>query len=725
MAAAVAAYDDLLDSSEHLIAPRVHPNVLSADDLAELVDVVCEEHATYVREQSEFYNNWCTLAKQFVGHGVGWAYFPDEESPDWEPAGWDQVVIPRKTRTNDKSVLVFMTRHEYRVTELYKKINDPEFSAGWNREEVQKAIVGASKGKRYIRRWYDHWPQVEEELKNNDIGFGVGDSECVQAIHYWVQEFDGSYSFFVGLEEGTNADWLYKDLSRYQHANQAFISFTLDVGNNRTFHSIRGALWKMFPIEQAKNRFENKMLTNTDIAMTMLLQGEDGDSYEDLEITLGPAIGKLPPGAKVVDRKLPNVGTEGLPVVQYLDQKGDQAVAQFHGPTSSMEQVGGHNKTKYAEQRDDQTKGSLAANAVNRFYRSADLLFAEQWRRIMAIGPEGRPTSTKKDSSGQVPCRFPEVRDFFARCKERGWDYDIIKKTIRTVVAQRAIGNGSPQMRILALDELQQMAGSLDETGRDFATRDRIAFRFGRVAADRYKPKVKRIAPDATIASIENAALKSDQITALPDQNHFVHAGIHVPKLQTIVQQLVASREQNPEMDFRPLEPLLTWAFNIHDHAAQHVQALAMDQLRVQDMKSFRAALEQAGNLLAGFARELQQQERHAAPGQPNNMVPADGSQAAPTDAAPAPGGEQAEQDQISASNPKLALEMQREAEKLQQARETHRVQLQLASAKVAQVAQQMRLQQIQTDQAIAQQISKNKANASSSKAQLSQDTSG
>ena len=59
-------------------------------------------------------------------------------------------------------------------------------------------------------------PEVEAELKNNDIGFGIGDSECVQAVHYWVREFDGGYSFYIGLENGLNQEYLYSDPNRYK-----------------------------------------------------------------------------------------------------------------------------------------------------------------------------------------------------------------------------------------------------------------------------------------------------------------------------------------------------------------------------------------------------------------------------------------------------------------------------------------------------------------------------
>ncbi len=687
MTAAVAAYDDLLDSNEHLIVPEMDFGKLSPDDEADVVDIISDEHATLVRERTEFYNSWNVLAGEFCGHGVGFAFYPDRDTPWWEPAGWNQVVIPRKTRIRDDQILVFCVRHEYKVNELYNKCFgvEAEFRKGWDQTEVKRAIIGAARGQRFIRRWYDHWPEVEQELKNNDIGFGLGDSECVQAVQMLVQEFDGSYSFYIILENGTMANWLFKEENRYKHANEAFVSFVLNTGN-RTFHSVRGALWKMFPKESAANRFKNKMLTNTDISMTLLVQGDEGDSYDDMQITLGPAIGYLPPSAKVVVREIPDVGTQGLPILRFLDMEGQQAAEQFQSSSPAPYQTdqAGNPPTKYQLQSQQANEGSLTTNAVNRFYRSVDVLFNEQFTRIKRIGPTGVQTSTG--------CKFPEVKDFYERVQARldpmGLRAIDVMKWIRRVKASRSIGNGSPQMRLLALDELAQMSGELDETGRSLAARDRIALRFGRTAADRYKPKVKRIAPDATIALIENAALKSDNIPALPDQNHAVHASIHVPKFQDVVQQIVAYREQDPQADFSPMEPNLDWALHLHDHASQHVQGMAADPTRVQDMNSYKAALEQGGNLLAGFARELQQQERHH---MDNTGMQID--------------SKQGQMDQIAASDPKLKLEMQREIEQLQQARETHAANMQLASAKVSEVAQKMRLAQIQTDAKIAQGI--------------------
>jgi hypothetical protein len=684
MSAALASYDDLLESNGDLIVPHFKPGVIDPQDVQDVADVIAEEWSATVREYSDFYSNWNRLATEFVGHGVAFTYFPDADTPFWETGGWDQVMIPRRTRAKDEAISVFISRHEYRVSELYSYISNPAYAKNWDENEVKRAIVGASRYNRNMRRWFSFWPAVEEELKNNDLGFGFGDAELVYALHCYVKEFDGSYSFYVILENGTAENYLYHDEKRYDAAKNAFTSFTLGVGNG-TFHSIRGQLWKIYPFIQTSNRFNNKMLTNADIALTILLQGEEGDTYDDLQITLGPAVGYLPPTAKVVERVLPDVSKNALPMIQFLDNKMQSSNAQFQAPEPEVAQpTKGNPPTKYQIQKQQQAEGSLTANSINRFYRSVDIVFGEQFRRAQAIGPSGGRLSGGK-------ARFPEIKDFFARCKERNVPSEMITKGIRKVTAFRAIGNGSPQLRMLGFDEIEQMAGQLDETGRVLVTRDRIAARFNRQMADRYRPKVNRIAPDTSIAVIENAALKSDQIPVLPDQNHAVHAAVHVPKFQDIVGQIVAYREQNPEADFSPMEPMLTWALNLHDHALQHVEGMAANPLRLQDMKSYRAALEQGGNLLAGFARELQSQERHAAMSSPASNS--------------APGGGQAAQDQISASNPKLAMEMQREQVKLQMDVQTHGKAMELASAKVAQIAQAMRISQIKADAEIAQGI--------------------
>lgn len=655
MSAALTSYDDLVDSVESLISPELEPRSVPDEDVNDIVDIIGEEFTRLVREDSDFYFNWQRLASEFVGHGVGFAFFPDNDTWKWEPAGWDEMKMPRKTPAKDEAVTMLIWRKAYRAHELYEKIEaGKDNSPGWDEEEVQKAIVTASKGRSKLRRWYDYWPFVEQELKNNDYGFSLGDCEEIETIQSIVREFDGSYSFYIGLEDGTNTNYLYQDKNRYTKANEAFISFTLGVGNG-TFHSIRGLLWKMFPGVQARNRMFCGLLNQTTVAMSMILQPQDGESLDDMSLTFMGAFASLSPGVNVIENKFPDVGTQALPVIRETGMILDNATGQFQAISAQSQpqsQPGANgDKSKYQFQSEQEHTASLSSNSVDRFSHSLDKLCNEQFRRVQKI-------STKSD-------KFPEVAAFYSRCAERGVDPQVIKKSVRRVTAVRAIGNGSPQMRQLALDELNQMSGALDETGRNLAARDRIALRFGRAAADRYLPKQRRVAPDAQLAVVENAALHNDSIPVLPGQNHAVHASIHIPKLLDGVKQLVAARDQNPEGDFTTTRPMLQYLFAMHEHSGQHVSALAADPSRADDMKSYTAALEQSGNLLQAYGRTVQQQERQKQ--------------------------EEAEEAQGQAQDPTIQLRASREQQGMQHDQESHQADMAIKQA---------HLQKIQTETA-------------------------
>ena len=683
---ALTAYSDLIESENELIIPEFDPAKIAPEEVNDAADVIAEEHSKLIREGSNFYFEWERLGSEFTKFGVGFSYFPDEEAWEWNAAGWREFLMPNRTKASEDKIPVIMWQHDYRVHELYKCITDTDHT-NWDVEEVKKAIVFAARSPTRDRPWMTFWPEIEMLLKNQDLAFSYGQAEEVKALHALVREFDGSVSFYVSLINSNNTRFLYKDVGRYKKMTEAVITYTLGVGNG-TYHSIRGLLWKMYPFIQASNRIQNKLLTQTDLAMSLHLQAVDAESLDDMAITLNGPVAYLPPSDKavVVDRKIPDVGTQGLPVIEHVNSRLSNATGQFQSSHGSVGTTtdNRHNVSKFQYQAEEEKAGSLTNNSVNRFYRSLDRTVSEQFRRIQKISPS--------DS------RFPEVGEFYQRCKERGVTADVVKKAVRKVTARRAIGNGSPQMRALALDELAQTIGFLDETGRNLAVRDRISVRFGRLAADRYLPKQKRMAPDVQVAVLENTILKTDNVPVLPDQNHAVHAGVHVPVFQKAVEQLVAAREQNPEQDFAPLQPILQYAFNLHAHSADHVQAMAADPSRAKDAKAYAAALEQGGNLLAGFARELQAQERHQVgapagqPGAPAQAAPG----AAPTASAPA-GDQQAQYDQINASDPRLALQAQRQQEELVQKRELHQKELELASAKVSEVAQRMRMRDIET----------------------------
>lgn len=703
--AALTAYSDLLEGSVDLVVPDFHPKEIEPEEMQDAADVIGEEHSKLVRENSDFYPTWERLGSEFTKFGVGFAYFADEKTPWWDAAGWNEFIMPRRTKVGDEKIPVLMWRHDYRVHELYKFIRDKENT--WDAEMVRKAIVFACRTPTKDRPWQTFWAEIEMSLKNNDIGFSYGAVEEVHALHALVREFDGSVSFYVGLINGSNERHLYKEVGRYEKMTQAVVTFTLGVGNG-TYHSIRGLLWKMYPFNTTINRVKNRVLTQTELMGSLMLQATDSENLDDMAITLTGAVAYLPPADKatVVTRTLPDVGTQGLPVLDHLDSALSRATGQFESSRGSNNTSDNrHNVSKFQYQTEQEHAGSLTNNSVNRFYRSLDRLLGEQFRRIQKIGPNSK--------------EYPEIADFYERCDERGVPAEIIQKAVRIVKCRRAIGNGSPANRAVALDRISAERGSYDEAGRNLVTRDIVSLYGNRQAADRYCPRQKRVAPDAQIAVLENTVLRSGPLDRTPGQNDSVHASVHVPVFLKIIEQIVASREQDPSADFTPMRPVVDYAFNLHNHAAEHVEAMAVDPMRRPDAKSYAAALEQGSNLLAGFARELQSQERHAAVNQQDAGGVAatnpDGTPAATPGATPnavAHADLQKKMNEIDASNTRLTFEAQRAQQQLKHAEEEHQLKLQLDSGKVALVAQQLRLNDIAAASTIRENVAKAKVSA-------------
>lgn len=677
LTAALTSYDDLIESVENLIKPTIKHGALSPEDKVEAEDIIAEEWTTMERRDwPDMPTNWTMLANHFIGYAVGFATFPDTDTWKWEAGGWDDFLMPRKTKITDESVTTLIGRKSYRADELYKYIADKNHNPRWNRDEVIKALVKASLGVDGLKRWRTNWPGVEKDLRENGEATGVCDAELVNALLYWVREYDGSYSYYIGLEDGSNEDHLYAEPHKYKKANEAFVSFTFNVGKG-TFHSVRGLAWKMFPFVQVSNRVQCNQLNSNELAASLLLQPVDGESLDDLSITLTGPVGYLPPADKatIVERTLPNVGQQSGPLLANLDRKFSNATGQYQAHAITPD---GQNRTKYEIQAQQEQTSSLGSSAVNRFYRSMDRLKAEQFRRVQNIGP------SNKD--------FPEVKAFYDRCAQRGVPAEIIRDQIEKVVSTHAIGNGSASARLLALDELNGMSGALDDTGRALAARDRIALRFGRDYADRYKPKVARIAPDTKVAQLENALMQSADIQPQPDENNQVHLEVHVPALLELVKNLMGFREQNPQADFRQIQPQLDYAHRLHTHSATHLEALGADPSMKKLGKSYSAALQQMGNALDAFARQVDAQNRKA---QDDQQQAAQAQQQA---------AQNPQANQPDPAQSKLQMEMERHQLELRMKQESHTQELQQSAAKFA---QETRLRQIEADFNFANGIKK------------------
>jgi hypothetical protein len=194
-------------------------------------------------------------------------------------------------------------------------------------------------------------------------------------------------------------------------------------------------------------------------------------------------------------------------------------------------------------------------------------------------------------------------------------------------VAVKAIGAGSAANRLLALRELNQIAGSYDEVGRRNLIRDITSERVGRDLVDRYAPAnpEPRMTVDAKIAMLENQAMQSGQpVTVLDSELHGMHLRVHNP----VLQQLVAGIDSG-EVDPMQALPLVEAVFQ---HCSEHLQYLSADPSAKAQIAESKQLLQIAQEVITNFNRKLQAEQRKAMEaGQAEGQQPQEGQQAGPS----------------------------------------------------------------------------------------------
>jgi len=587
----LSAYSDLVNSVDRLASVKT-----SEGDPAQRVEwenIIAEEFHRTITDWDEFFYKQQMLSHQFVSQGVGVAYFEDNRSWKWSVCGLKDFKVPRGTPACDTKVEVATIERHYLVGELYQFIENPKIAAelGWNVEETRKAILlSTDNGTASNSR---DWERLQEELKNNDLMYSFARSKIVRCVHYFVKEFDGTISHYIGTRAGDTDDFLFKKPSRFQHANEAFVLFSYGVGTNGLLHSVRGLGYKLFPFVQLSNRMRNAIVDGAMLSSALMIQPATGEDVSNLSLMYNGPLSILPPGINVVDKTMPNLAGNVLPIVRDLE-----VVRQNNTGTYNPKQVmpDGDARTATEVQAQLAQQSLLSAQAMNLYYIPFQKLLAEQFRRLATV-------NYRSDEPGGE-----EAIAFRKRIEARGVPWKAVQKVYR-VQAVRAIGAGSPGARMLAFNEFMAIMPRFDEVGQRNLIRDRVAARVGYDQVDRYLPKgeVERIPIDAKIAELENDAMQGGRgVSVNPGENHAVHAKVHLEDANRFLQAL-QQNQVDPKVAMSYLQVQ-------YPHSTAHVEQLASDPSRREEvgvakqiLNQMREAVENIGKQLAAQAqREAQ-----------------------------------------------------------------------------------------------------------------------
>lgn len=521
---ALSAYVDLYSSLEKLV--EVKGTVGERSQIGYMEDVVAEEVTHLLRNWPEFHSSYLRLCTTFIKHGVSVAYFDTPEEWRFRVGGFADILIPRQTPASENAVDVAVIRREYLLHELYGFIRNEEVAqkVGWNPEEVKRVVVKNAKttGRRYSEggSLYTDWEAIQQEMKNNDLYTGL-QNPTVSILHFLVREMDGSVSHFICAEDSPK-DFCYKKISRYSSPEQAYVMFTYGVGSNGTYHSIRGLGQRIFNHIQTSNRLRCQMVDGAMLSSAVMLQPESQRALDELQFTYYGAYAIVSPNVKIVEKAIPNLSQAVVPALADLSnqlQLNTDTVSTY-GPNQSSPY---RNQMQVVSDMDVSTR--LSGASLNLFYAAWTRLMREVVRRLVEVKRPG-----------------PEIKEFYKRCADRGVPPEFIKKLdLSKTKAVRSIGNGSQANRVVALRELQAMAGTFDEVGRRNLTRDLVSTRVGHDLAERYVPADVEERPtiDLKIAFLENQQLQVGQpVPVVSNEMHGQHLQTHVPVLNQIIEQI-------------------------------------------------------------------------------------------------------------------------------------------------------------------------------------------
>ena len=583
----LSAYVDLYSSLERLVEVRGTEGEPS--EILPQEEIVADEITHMLRSWPEFHSSYLRLCNTFIKHGVAVSYFDTPDDWQFRVGSFADILIPRQTPANENYIDVAIGRREYHIHELYAFIKSEEAAerVGWDVDEVKRVLMKnvTSTGRGNPR--YSDWESVQAELKNNDVYTGH-QNPTVNVLHFWVKEVDGSLSHYMCAEDKPK-EFMYKKLSRYEKAEQAYVLFTYGVGSNGTYHSIRGLGHRIYNHIQTSNRLRCQMIDGAMLGSAVMIQPESQRSLDELGFTYYGAYAVLSPGVSIIEKAIPNLGTAVQPALEDISN-------QLALNTDTVSTYGPQQGSPYRNQMqvvsDMDVSTRLSGASLNLFYASWNRLLREVVRRVV--------TSKRSD---------PALKEFYRRCEDRG----VLESFVRTLDvtrtrAVRSIGSGSYANRLVALRELQAISGSFDETGQKNLTRDIVSTRVGHDLADRYTPQQEapRQTVDDKIAYFENQQLlQGVPVPVISSEFHGTHLAAHVPEMMALIEQLDAGTA-DPVQSLPAME-----AF--YNHIGETMQALAADPNSEAIVADTRQALQYAEEVINNTSKQVQKLERDAA----------------------------------------------------------------------------------------------------------------
>lgn len=547
---------------------------------------------------------------------TGQLLLPDDASADIED--WDTVGCPRS----------------YYPTKLWNIVKNEKAAEarGWNVQAVKRAIMNAQP-ENIQSSLGSSWERYEQDIRKGATGFDSR-SKKIFVADLFQKEFDNRISHFIILRENDGAipgadiakaddkdpsvGFLFRKIGRFECFSQIVAPFLYDVGPDGQWHSVKGAGPKIFDYCRASDLLTMGILDGAMHSTGFLIKAKDAKALSQTAIT------------RIAG------GTVVGPDYEVQQQR---AFADLESPLlakrdlqSTLQTNTGHYRQRVSEENQEPTLGQAQMNVqqqnvlgdddASRYYRQLDSFHKERFRRLLAMGKKlfaKRKDIAPTDYENEPALTNSEqlALKFYRGCVQQdGIPEEIMEfDNFCRIKAMRLAGNGSAQMQDMIGDKLVSLLPVItNERGRNFVVRNRISSIAGETFADAIEPMYDTPQMNdshISIATLENNALKvpNAEVAISPEQDHVVHFGVHLQSVAAHAQQVQGGQGDPHE--------LLLHLEQAGPHTHEHLQAVASDPTRKEQVKGMQEAWLGMSKMTDQLAQQVQEADQAAADQQP------------------------------------------------------------------------------------------------------------
>jgi len=588
MEKAAAPYYRLVMSPENLVDVKTLYG--AQDERADINAILSEEISKTIRSSEMFTFQTLLAIQKFIKDGVGVMFFPDEVDWRYRGAGLGQFYFDRQTVASESEQEIVCATEEYRITRLYKAIENHDEESEWDKDAVIAAILKAANSDAD----FDNWEKLQDELKNNDI-YASRMCPPVTIVHIWVREFDGKWSHYMITEVDTgNNGFLYESRGKYEELCEALVLYPYGLGTNAKIHGIRGLMYKIYPHEQQRNRSLGRLIDQGILASSLMLQAEDESALQTTGLQYLGNTAVLGPDWKVATVTMPDLQRSVMPSIEIMDRLRNDRTAGYN---SDAALDGDQRKTKFEVAAGLEKSAGLSDSALDFFYSPFGRTMTQSVRRI------SNPDYLAQDPGGR------EVEYLKARLEERGVPVEALYMIDhRATSVVRAIGAGSAAAKTLSLSRINELRSRMDDVGQANLDRDLSVDAVGAAGTDRYFPRDRKVRTTlhTNVAIGENNdLLEGHEIPVLPSDRHLAHAREHIKPLMAGFEEA----DQNPDI----LGQMAVQLRLLFIHCAEHVDVLSGDPSVEAEAAMLREQMQHIGEVISNGMKQAEKQAQEAA----------------------------------------------------------------------------------------------------------------